>query len=159
MLGYGVERTRNATTPPASVSMASTSSVGSVWVSCAVSRVTSSSCARSVADFGDHGLQITSVVSSPDVLISGGILFYVLPNTLLGSAISFCPNQLGLIKRSKYDCILRVSISPNWFGLPVLLHTVVLAFDHRAIDTSPDTHNICTSLQSAILNYPISLLN
>ena len=31
----------------------------------------SSSCARSVADIGDHGLQLRSVVSSPDALIVG----------------------------------------------------------------------------------------
>ena len=31
----------------------------------------SSSCARTVADIGDHGLPILSVVSSPDELIAG----------------------------------------------------------------------------------------
>ena len=43
------------------------------------------------------------------------------------------PYQLGLILTLKYDCvkaqhnrILRVSISPNWFGLPVLLHIQAL---------------------------------
>ena len=38
---------------------------------CTSSSSSSSSCARTVADIGDHGLPILSVVSSPDELIAG----------------------------------------------------------------------------------------
>ena len=57
------------------------------------------------------------------------------------------PNQFGADTHSplKYDCVgpntivfREWSISPNWFGLPVLLHTVVLAPGHfnRAVIVS-----------------------
>ena len=44
------------------------------------------------------------------------------------------PNQIGIIPTGyKYNCYGPItivfqerSISPNWFGLPVLLHTVAL---------------------------------